>query len=190
MGHYIYKLLMQVNYLINKVQTSFSFNFKVIEYFFNYFKVLNPFIAILRFITLFWAYFLLFYDQVCSIDVKMQPSILIVEDEKIVREGLARALSHEFKIYQASNGNEAMKIIYKHSDITVIVSDLKMPEIDGFKLLEKIRDENKNIKVIFLTAFYSIESAVDAMRKGAFDYICKPVNLKKLESTIKNAIQI
>lgn len=120
----------------------------------------------------------------------MKTSILIIEDEKIVREGLVRALSHMYKIYQAFNGQEAIKMISENSGIKVVVSDLKIPETEGLELLEKILNINKDINVIFLTAFCSIESAVDAMKKGAFDYICKPVNLKKLESTIKNAIQV
>jgi DNA-binding NtrC family response regulator len=119
----------------------------------------------------------------------MKPSILIVEDEKIVREGLVRALSHTYNTYQASNGTEAIKIITEHRDIKVVVSDLKIPESEGLEMLANIRTANENVQVIFLTAFCSIESAVDAMRKGAFDYICKPLDLKKLGKTINNAIQ-
>ena len=119
----------------------------------------------------------------------MRPSILILEDEKIVREGLVRALSRSYKTYQASTCKEAIEIISAHSDIGVVVSDLKIPEIEGHELLEKIKVENKKINVIFITAFSSIESAVDVMRMGAFDYITKPVDLKKLETTINNALE-
>jgi len=119
----------------------------------------------------------------------MQHSILIVEDEKIVREGLARALSRTYKTYQASNGKEAMEVLKKNSGIKVIVSDLKMPELDGFEMLEKIRNARRKIDVIFITAFFSVESAVDAMRKGAFDYMTKPVDLKKLEKKIQSALE-
>ncbi len=119
----------------------------------------------------------------------MQYSVLIVEDEKIVREGLARALSRTYKTYQASNGNEAMDMISANSDIRVIVSDMKMPEVDGFELLGKIRESNKKIDVIFVTAFFSVEAAVDAMKRGAFDYMTKPVDLNKLKTTINNAIE-
>ncbi len=118
----------------------------------------------------------------------MKHSILIIEDEKIVREGLARALSPAYKTYQASNGREAIEIINENNNIGVVLSDLKNPEAEGFELLERILSENQYINVIFLTAFYSIESAVAAMRKGAFDYIPKPIDLKKLDLTIKNAI--
>jgi DNA-binding NtrC family response regulator len=118
----------------------------------------------------------------------MQYSILIVEDEKIVREGLARALSRYYKTYKAANEKEAMEILNKNKDIRVVISDLKMPEVNGFDLMEKIRTLNMKIDIIFVTAFFSIESAVNAMRKGAFDYMTKPVDLEKLHATIQNAI--
>ncbi len=119
-----------------------------------------------------------------------QHSILIVEDEKIVREGLARALSRAYKTYMAANGKEAMDIITKNQDIRVIVSDLKMPEVDGLDLLDKLKSESIDISVIFVTAFFSVEAAVDAMKKGAFDYMTKPVDLKQLETTIQKAINV
>ena len=118
----------------------------------------------------------------------MKHSILIIEDEKIVREGLARTLSHKYETYQASDGREAIEIIHENNNIKVVISDLKNPEADGFKLLEKIHSEAPDINVIFLTAFFSVESAVEAMKKGAFDYITKPIDLKKLETTVSNAI--
>ncbi len=122
------------------------------------------------------------------IKVTMKHSILIIEDEKIVREGLARTLSQKYETYQASDGREAIEIINENNNIKVVISDLKNPEADGFKLLEKIHSENPDINVIFLTAFFSVESAVEAMKKGAFDYITKPLDLKKLEITVSNAI--
>jgi DNA-binding NtrC family response regulator len=116
-------------------------------------------------------------------------SILIVEDEKIVREGLARALSRTYKTFQACNGSEAIELISRNNDIRVVVSDMKMPEVDGFELLEKIQTENRKVDVIFVTAFFSVESAVDAIKRGAYDYMTKPVDLKKLEKTIKSALE-
>lgn len=115
--------------------------------------------------------------------------ILIVEDEKIVREGLARALSHSYKTYQACNCIEALEIINSNGEIMVVLSDLKVTETEGFDMLKKIRSVNEDIKVIFLTAFFSAESVVEAMRRGAFDYITKPVDLRKLQATIKNAVE-
>jgi DNA-binding NtrC family response regulator len=150
---------------------------------------LTPFKRAFCLRLLFWAYFLLTIKESDFIDAKMPHSILIVEDEKIVREGLARALSHSYKTFQAANGRAAIEIIDRNNDIVVVVSDLKMPEVNGFELLEKIRTDNKEVDVIFVTAFFSIESAVDAMRRGAFDYMTKPVDIRKLEATIQKAIE-
>ena len=118
----------------------------------------------------------------------MMNHILIVEDEKIVREGLARALSHSYITYQACNCIEALEILNSNNEIMVVLSDLKVPETEGFDMLKKIQSVNEEIKVIFLTAFFSAESVVEAMRRGAFDYITKPVDLRKLQATIKNAV--
>lgn len=119
----------------------------------------------------------------------MKPSILIVDDEKTIRKNLAQYLSDNYTTYIASNGNEAFEIISENSDIEVILSDVKMPEMDGIGLLDKVKSSNKNIVTIFMTGFSTIESAVDAMKKGAFDYMTKPLDLTKLEITIKNALE-
>jgi len=118
----------------------------------------------------------------------MKSTILIVADEKIVREGLVRALSKSYKTYHASHCSEAIEMIDNNDDIQVVICDIKIPEADGFKMLEKIYRTNEKIQVIFITAFYSIKSAVVAIRKGAFDYIEKPVDLRRLETSIQNAI--
>lgn len=118
----------------------------------------------------------------------MKPSILIIEDEKIVREGLVRTLSSHYETFQAENNKEAFEILNDTHDIKVVVSDLKIPEEEGLELLDMIHTADKGIRVIFLTAFSSIETAIDAIRRGAFDYMPKPVDLKKLRAAIKNAI--
>ena len=119
----------------------------------------------------------------------MKTPILIVDDEKTVRENLAQYLSDKYTTYTASNGNEAFKIINDNNDIEVILSDVKMPEMDGIGLLDLVQRNNKNIVTIFMTGFSTIESAVEAMKKGAFDYMTKPLDLTKLEITIKNALE-
>jgi DNA-binding NtrC family response regulator len=117
------------------------------------------------------------------------PSILIVDDEKAVRENLAKYLSSDYVTYSASNGKEAIKLIAENSDIEVVLSDMKMPGMDGIELLEKIQNTEKDIITIFVTGFSTIESAVTAMRKGAYDYLTKPIDLNKLEITLKNALE-
>jgi DNA-binding NtrC family response regulator len=119
----------------------------------------------------------------------MQHSILIVEDEKNSREGLAKALSHTYKTFQAANGREAMETLDMISEIRVIVSDLGMPEVDGLELLEKVQTYHKKVDVIIVTASSPSESQIELIRRGAFDYMTKPVDLEILESTIQKAIE-
>ncbi|MBI4687621.1 MAG: sigma-54-dependent Fis family transcriptional regulator [Nitrospirae bacterium] len=119
----------------------------------------------------------------------MKKSILIVDDDKNTREGMARTLSANYATYTATNGIEALSVLGKNEDIDMVLTDLMMPEMDGIELLEKIRPASNDIVVIMITGFSSIESAVDAMRKGAYDYITKPIDLNKLEITIKNALE-
>jgi len=119
----------------------------------------------------------------------MKPSILIVDDEKSVRDNLAKYLSAEYTAYTASNGKEALGMLSDNSDIEVILTDMKMPGMDGIELLEKVQKNYKDIVVILVTGFSTIESAVDAMRRGAYDYLTKPIDLNKLEITIKNTIE-
>ncbi len=121
--------------------------------------------------------------------LSVKPSILIADDERNTRDGLARALSHNYITYGASNGLEAMEILRENRDIEVVLSDLKMPEMEGLELLENLLSENSNLIVIFITGYSSIESAVDAMRKGAYDYLTKPIDLNKLEIIISKALE-
>ena len=188
-GHLIYNSLVHLHFLFKKKRTFFFLSVKTITYFSIPFEDCLPSGGPSASVFSFGHIFCSLSSKSDFIDAMMPHSILIVEDEKIVREGLARALSHSYKTFQAANGKAAMEIIDRNNDIVVVVSDLKMPEVNGFELLEKIRTDNKEVDVIFVTAFFSIESAVDAMRRGAFDYMTKPVDIRKLEETIQKAIE-
>ncbi len=119
----------------------------------------------------------------------LMTSILIVDDDKAIRENLAKYLSESFTTYTASNGRDAIAQIKNNPDIEIVLSDLKMPEMDGIELLQQIKAGSRDIVMIFVTGFSTIESAVEAMRKGAYDYLTKPIDLNKLDITIKNAIE-
>ncbi len=119
----------------------------------------------------------------------MKPSILIVDDEKSIRDNLAKYLSEDYTVYTAANGRDAVRVLAENTHIEVVLSDMKMPGMDGLELLDKVREDNKDAVVILVTGFSTIESAVDAMRRGAYDYLTKPIDLNKLEITIKNAIE-
>ncbi len=113
---------------------------------------------------------------------------MIVDDQQSIRERLASALSGSYKTYQAANGKEAMDIINMNRDISVVVSDCDMPEVSGMELLDMIRKKKTRVGVIIVTGSGSVDLAVDAMKKGAIDYMTKPVDLNKLETTIQHAI--
>ncbi len=117
----------------------------------------------------------------------MFETILLVEDEASSRKGLTQFLQGlEFDVLTATDGKEAFEI-FKKENPDLVISDIRMPEMDGVTLLEKIKAESPSAKVILLTAYGSVEDAVKAMKKGAFYYLTKPVNLEELEFLVKKA---
>ncbi len=119
----------------------------------------------------------------------MQYTVLIIDDEKNIREGLAAALELEdYTVALASDGKEGLERIQK-GDIDLVITDLRMPKISGEQVLAKITAENPGIPVIVLTGHGSIDSAVDAMRNGAYDFLTKPLNLDQLILIVKRALQ-
>ncbi len=118
-----------------------------------------------------------------------QYNILIVDDEEAQREALAGYLvKKKHTIFTAQSGKHAIEIVSKET-IDLILTDLRMPEMDGLSLLYKTRDINPDIDVIVMTAFGSIESATEAMKQGAFDFITKPVDLEQLDITIAKSFE-
>jgi DNA-binding NtrC family response regulator len=117
-------------------------------------------------------------------------TILIVEDEEKLRRILKIILMQEnYNIIESSNGLEAIAKL-RENDVDIVISDIKMPEMDGFELLQHIKEENIPVPVIFITAFATIESAVNAMRMGVIDYIQKPFEEEKILITVEKALGI
>lgn len=115
-------------------------------------------------------------------------SILIVDDEKNIREGLGKALEMEgYEVLLAADGQEAFERIGE-DEVDLVIADLKMPRMSGEELLERVVDTHPTIPVIILTGHGTIESAVNAMRAGAFDFMTKPVNLDRLGLLVKRAL--
>lgn len=118
----------------------------------------------------------------------MNFTILIVDDEKNIRSGLARALESDgYRAVTAENGQAAWNII-NSEEVDAVIADLKMPKLSGEELLKRISSSYPTIPVIILTGHGTIESAVAAMRDGAFDFVTKPVNLDRLSLLVKRAI--
>ena len=120
--------------------------------------------------------------------MKINGNILIADDEKNIREGLKISLLKDnHKVFLAEDGINALKII-EEEDIDVVIADLKMPNMDGAKLLKKIDDNYFNIPVIILTGHGTIENAVELMRDGAYDFLTKPPDLEKLSLIVERAL--
>ena len=118
----------------------------------------------------------------------MNFTVLVVDDEKNIREGLSAALEIDgYSVRLAKDGNEGWACI-EQGDVDLVITDLKMPGMTGEALLKKIASESPAIPVIVLTGHGSIDSAVDAMRAGAYDFLTKPVNLDRLSFIVKRAL--
>ena len=116
-------------------------------------------------------------------------TILIVDDEDKIRKVLKINLQQSYTIFLAKNGAEAQHYLENES-IDLVITDLKMPgEINGLKLLEFVQKEFQHIPVIIVTAFGTIENAVQAMKSGAYDYILKPIKISELTSLIEKALK-
>jgi DNA-binding NtrC family response regulator len=114
--------------------------------------------------------------------------ILIIDDEKAIRKTLSEILSFEgFKIDEAGDGEEGFKK-FKDKNYDVVLCDIKMPKIDGIEFLQKAGESNPEIPIIMISGHGNIETAVEAVKTGAFDYISKPPDLNRLLITIRNAM--
>ena len=119
----------------------------------------------------------------------MKFTLLIIDDEKNIREGLAANFEMEdYNVKTASNGAEGLKLL-EQGDIDLVITDLRMPGISGEQVLAKVAAETPGIPVIILTGHGSIDSAVDAMRHGAYDFLTKPLNLDQLGMIVKRALE-
>jgi DNA-binding NtrC family response regulator len=115
-------------------------------------------------------------------------TVLVVDDEKNIREGLCAALEIDgYSVRLAKDGSEGWACI-EQGDVDLVITDLKMPGMTGEALLKKIASESPAIPVIVLTGHGSIDSAVNAMRAGAYDFLTKPVNLDRLSFIVKRAL--
>ena len=115
--------------------------------------------------------------------------ILLVDDEKNLLEFLNIMLTNEgYHVTVACGGNEAIDILHKN-EFDVVLTDIKMPRVDGIEVLKFVKESSPDTMVIMITAFASHETAVEAMKSGAYDYITKPFNNEQIKLVIKKAIE-
>jgi DNA-binding NtrC family response regulator len=116
-------------------------------------------------------------------------NILIIDDEKAIRKTLTEILSFEgYKLEEAADGEEGLRK-YREKTYDVVLCDIKMPKIDGIDFLQKAVEINADVPIIMISGHGNIETAVEAVKKGAYDFIQKPPDLNRLLITIRNAME-
>ena len=118
----------------------------------------------------------------------MAKKILIIDDEKFIRATLREILEYEkYEVEEAQDGQDGLdKLIINNYD--VVLCDIKMPQIDGLEVLEKTMALGKDIPFIMISAHGTIETAVEATKKGAFDFIVKPPDLNRLNTSFSSSV--
>ena len=118
----------------------------------------------------------------------MVPSVLIVDDEKHTREGLQQALAESYDVTVASNADEAFNLL-DAQPFDVVLTDLRMPGKSGLKVIDKALSLAQRPAVLMMTAYGNVDTAVEAMKRGAVDFLTKPVNIERLEVLIQRALK-
>jgi two-component system response regulator AtoC len=114
--------------------------------------------------------------------------ILVIDDDSSIRETLDLYLTEEgYEVLTAPTGTDGLNTFTQKSP-DVVILDIRLPDVNGFTILEDLREEDENVKVIMITAHHDMESTIRAMKDGAFDYIHKPVDVNELDIAIKKAI--
>ncbi|MCX8034476.1 MAG: response regulator [Thermodesulfovibrio sp.] len=120
----------------------------------------------------------------------MAEKILIVDDEPDMLKLLSMILKEKtpYEIITTNNPIEAVQLV-KTTDFDLIITDLKMPGLDGLQLLEEVKKKNEDIPVVIITAYGTIDSATEAIEKGGFDFITKPFKKEQILFTIERALK-
>lgn len=119
----------------------------------------------------------------------MNERIVVIDDEEKMRRVLEMSLSEQgYEVYLAESGEKGIEIL-KEKDVALVITDMRMPGIDGIKVLEKAKELDHDLPVILMTAYGTIETAVKAMKQGAYDYILKPFELEEMNVLVEKALK-
>ena len=125
----------------------------------------------------------------------MKDKVLVIDDEEVIRRNLKKLLNSDgYEVFTAEDGQQGLDIFNKmkdekHSPIKVVLLDIKMPGMDGIEVLKRIKKNTTQTEVIIITGHGGIESAIEALRIGAFDYVTKPIEYDELLLTISRALE-
>src|SRR5881275_2799415 len=118
----------------------------------------------------------------------LQPTILIVDDEKHTRDGLRQLLENDYDVYVAGDSAGAMSVLEREA-VDLLLTDLRLGGEDGMQLIDRALKMPHPPVCIMMTAYGSVDTAVEAMKRGAYDFVTKPLNLDKVEILIARALQ-
>ena len=120
----------------------------------------------------------------------MKPKILVIDDERNTREGLQEALAEEYAVLLAEDGLKGLALLDANPDVCIALTDLRMPGMDGMDFVRTVTARKNAPLVIMLTAYGSVQTAVEALKVGAYDYLSKPVDLDNLEMMIDRGMKV
>src|SRR3989454_10008812 len=120
--------------------------------------------------------------------MNLQPTILVVDDEKHTRDGLRRLLEDDYDVYVAADIAGAIDVL-EREHVDVLLTDLRLGSEDGMILIDRALKMPRPPICIMMTAYGSVDTAVEAMKRGAYDFVTKPVNIDQLELRIKRALK-
>src|SRR3954452_23902695 len=118
-----------------------------------------------------------------------RPRVLIVDDEKFIRDILADFLGMEGYVVRTAEDGQAALTELNHSHYDLVISDLKMPRMGGIELLEQIGTAAPNALTVIMTGFGTVETAIDAMKRGAYDYILKPFKVEEVIHVVQRGLE-
>ena len=114
-------------------------------------------------------------------------TVLVVDDDRVGRESLAEALTEMgYRALEAANGAVALRVLEEDA-VDLVLTDLRMPDVDGIELLRRVRRRDSRVFVILITAYATVKTAVEAMKLGAFNYVMKPIDLDRLRAHLEAA---
>src|SRR5213075_619750 len=120
--------------------------------------------------------------------MNFQPIVLIVDDEKHTRDGLRRLLENDYDVYVAADISGAVDVLERES-VDLLLTDLRLGTEDGMTLIDRALKMPHPPICVMMTAYGSVDTAVEAMKRGAYDFVTKPLNLDKVEMLIARALQ-
>ena len=120
----------------------------------------------------------------------MKPKVLVIDDEKNTRDGLREALADDYDVLLAEDGIKGLALLDANPDVCIALTDLRMPGMDGMDFIRTVTGRKNAPLIIMLTAYGSVQTAVEALKVGAYDYLSKPVDLDNLEMMLDRGMKV